>query len=346
MRRIQKLAGVAAPLVLAAAGLNAGSVSASTHQGPLTMLQWRAEIGQVAAVGSGCFQASFPALAWHATKCVTAPERPFAPAATVSRRGGPDTVGNGLDYSAVVSGTISKATGTFANVSAGITEKGQIDGVGAKKANEYSLQLNTQFFSGSPACNGASVPANCQAWQQFVYTTDQNIVFMQYWLLDYNNTCPSGWFTYSTDCYTNSSASVLSGSALTASSLATLSLSGSAKAKGNDQIEVINGGKATLATGKDSKIDLAAHWNTAEWDVFGDAGGGEAFFGKKTSFEAVTTLTGTSSAAPSCVKEGFTGETNNLKLGATPALGSVSSPTMATKQTNATPGTASCAVAA
>jgi len=58
----------------------------------------------------------------------------------------------------------------------------------------------------------------------------------------------------------------------------------------------------------------------------------------------VTALTSTSSAAPSCVKEGFTGETNNLNLAATPALGSASSPTMGSTQTNGSTSAASCAV--
>jgi hypothetical protein len=342
MRTMQKFLGVAAPVVLAVAAINGGTAAAASQPRPLTTLEWQAEIGQVAAVGSGCFQASFPALVWHAAKCVTAPERPFAPAVKV--------VGDGNDYSAVVSGSITKATGTFTNVSSKISEKGQIGGTGSKKANEFSLQLNTEFFHGSPACAGASNPSQCLAWQQFVYTTDQNIVFMQYWLIDYDTTCPSSWFTFTgsgfIDCYTNSSATRLSGSALTAKSLATISLSGSAKAGGNDQVEVVSGGHATLATGKDSKIDLAPSWNTTEWGVFGDGGGGEAFFGANNTVEAVTTLQATSSSAPSCVKEGFTGETNNLKLAATPALGSVSSPTLASKQTDGTTGTASCAVAA
>jgi hypothetical protein len=159
-------------------------------------------------------------------------------------------------------------------------------------------------------------------------------------------TCPSGWFSDSGDGYTNSSASTLTGKALTAKSLATLSLSGSAKSGGNDEVELISGsGHATLATGADTKIDLAPHWNTTEWGVFGDGGGGAADFGKSNTLEAVTTLTVTSSSAPTCVKEGFTGETNNLKLAATPALGSESSPTLASKQTDGTAGTASCAVA-
>ena len=78
----------------------------------------------------------------------------------------------------------------------------------------------------------------------------------------------------------------------------------------------------------------------------GDGGGSAADFGANTTLEAQTALTSTSSSAPSCVKEGFTGETNNLKLAATPALGSESSPTMASEQTNGTSGTASCATAA
>ena len=92
-------------------------------------------------------------------------------------------------------------------------------------------------------------------------------------------------------------------------------------------MELISGsGHATLATGADTKIDLAPHWNTTEWGVFGDGGGGAADFGKSNTLEAVTTLTVTSTSAPTCVKEGFTGETNNLKLAATPALGVDHSP--------------------
>ncbi len=194
MRRFQKLVSVAAPVIVATAGITAGSASAATRSAPLTMLQWQAEIGQVPALGSGCFHASFPALAWQAVRCSTAAAMPLAPAVTPSHNAASETVGNGHDYTAVVSGTISSATGTFTNVSSKISEKGESDGTGPKKPNDFSLQLNTQFFSGSPACARASNPSNCLAWQQFVYTTDSNIVFMQYWLIDYYNRCPSGWF--------------------------------------------------------------------------------------------------------------------------------------------------------
>jgi hypothetical protein len=262
----------------------------------------------------------------------------------------PAAVGNGHDYSAQVSGLISKATGSFHGVSSTITEKGKVGNAGTKIANAFSLQLNSQFFSGSAACSGSADPAKCLGWQQFIYAYNNastGYVFMQYWLINYDATCPSGWSTYSSDCYTNSPASALPGGPLKAKQLAKVKLAGSATSGGNDGVSLTIGtGQATLVTNTDSMVDLAAFWNTTEWGVYGDGGGGEAFFKADTTLEAQTALKAASSSAPACVKEGFTGETNNLNLTSTPALGSEPSPTMASKQTNGTSGTASCAVAA
>jgi hypothetical protein len=288
-------------------------------------------------------------LQWHAVKCVTAPKIPLVPVpqSSSAKSGGPEAVGDGVDYSAVVSGLITRGVGTFTNVSSGITEKGLPGGSGSQVANAFSLQLNSQFFSGSPACARSGNPSACQAWQQFVYTYESRTsgeVFMQYWLINFDARCPSGWFTFSSDCYTNSNAATVS--TVTAAQLATVNLTGSAASGGLDSVSLaVGSGHATSVTNSDSKIDLAAFWNTAEWGVYGDGGGSEANFGASTTLEAQTALTATSNAAPTCVKEGFTGETNNLKLTTTPALGSEPSPTMATKQTNGTSGTASCAVA-
>jgi hypothetical protein len=167
---------------------------------------------------------------------------------------------------------------------------------------------------------------------------------MQYWLIDYDSNCPSGWYSYSDDCYTNSNASTVS--TLTAAELASVNLTGSAASGGQDAVSLsVGSGSATSVTNSDNEVDLATYWNTAEWGVYGDGGGSEANFGSNTTLQAQTALTATSNSAPSCVEEGFTGETNNLKLSSTPALGSEPSPTMATRQTNGTSGTASCAVA-
>lgn len=349
MRRITQCLGVLAATALVVTGISAGSASAGTRPNVRTKAGWQAAIARVAAPGGGCYRASYPSLRWHAVTCVTAPRIPLVPALprAAARHTGPATVGDGTDYSAVVSGLISKATGTFQNVSSGITEKGSVGGSGGQVANSFSLQINSQFFAGSPACSGSSNPSGCLAWQQFVYTFNgggTGDVFMQYWLIDYDATCPSGWFSFSSDCYTNSSASTVS--AVTAKQLATVKLSGSAASGGNDAVSLsVGSGRATTVTGRDSKVDLAANWNTTEWGVYGDGGGSAANFGAGTTLEAQTALTSSSSSAPSCVEEGFTGETNNLSLAATPALGSESSPTMASEQTNGTSGAASCAVA-
>jgi hypothetical protein len=347
--------GVFAAIALAVADLSAGSASAATQPVPPTEAAWQVAIAQVPAPGGGCYQASYPALAWHAVQCVAAPNVPFIPAPPSSaRHAGTATIGDGTDYSAQVRGLISEATGTFEKVSAGITVKGQVLGSASKVANGFSLQLNSQFFTGSPACSGIS---GCQAWQQFLYAYDagsalkggdpsSSYVFMQYWLISYGYTCPSGWASDDEgDCYFNSKAVKVK--AVKASQLATVQLSGTAKSGGDDGVSLtVGSGNATLVTASDSRVDLAKYWNTTEWGLFGDGDGDEAYFGAKTSLEAETALTASSgSSAPKCISGGTTGETNNLKLTTTPKLSSQSSPTMASEQTNGTSGTASCAVA-
>ena len=347
MSKIKGSLGVLAAIAIAAMTITSGSALAATQPTAKTKAQWRTAITRVRQPGSGCYNASFPALQWRAVKCVAAPKVPLVPISRSARRGAPETVGDGTDYSAQVSGLISRATGTFQDVSSGITEKGQPDGSGSQTANAFSLQLNSQFFAGSPACSKSGDPSACQAWQQFVYTYESRstgLVFMQYWLINYDATCPSGWTAFSSDCFTNSNASTVS--TVTAAELATVNLTGSAASGGQDAVSLsLGSGRATSVTNSDSELDLAAFWNTAEWGVYGDGGGSEANFGSSTTLQAQTALTATSNSAPTCVEEGFTGETNNLKLASTPALGSESSPTMATRQTNGTSGTASCATA-
>ncbi len=340
---------LAAVLPLGVSGLAlARSAAAATRQNVGTKPQWQLAMAKVQEPATGCYHASYPALRWQAVKCMVAPKWPVAPAPSgTATRGAPATVGGGIDYAAQTSGLISQATGSFQDVSPRITEQGQVDAMGAEVANAFTLQLNSQFFN-SPACAQSSNPSDCQGWQQFVYSydADTGLVYMQYWLIDFDATCPSGWFSFGIDCYTNSSAGTLS-SPLTAGDLASVKMSGSADSGGNDGISLsVGSGQATLVTGSDSVLDLAGSWNTAEWGVFGDGGGGEAFFGSGTTLAAKTALTTASSSAPACLEEGFTAETNNLSLTSTPALGNEPSPTVVSKQTNGTSGTASCAVAA
>src|SRR5258708_3196801 len=71
--------------------------------------------------------------------------------------------------------------------------------MGPQVANAYTYQLNTNFFSGSPACADAANPAVCQGWEQFLFENDgtQGWAFIQYWILSYNNPCPGGgWISF------------------------------------------------------------------------------------------------------------------------------------------------------
>jgi hypothetical protein len=231
-------------------------------------------------------------------------------------------------------------------VSSNLSETGQINDTGPQVTNAFTLQLNSEFFS-TPVCSGSAKPSKCLGWQQFVYayhySGNTNEVFMQYWLLHWNTTCPAGWGSYGHDCYTNSPAS--SYGSLPAKDLGDITFVGRASSGGNDEVTLSNtSGQASSASNSDSELDLSAVWDTTEWGVFGDAGGGEANFGADSTLEAQTTFQATSSSAPTCVDEGFTGETNNLDLTKTKALGTESSPTMASKQTNGTAKPASCAV--
>jgi hypothetical protein len=355
-RRTKQCLGVLALAALAAASVSAGSASAATGPIVKTKAQWQAAMARVPRRGAGCYHASYPVLQWHAVKCAVAPKFPLAPvppaglAAPTARRtagdAAPATVGNGDNYVAQVSGLIYQATASFHHVNANITEKGKVDNEGPKVANAFSLQLNTEPFA-TPACSGSSDPAACLGWQQFIYLTSGSAgyILMQYWLLNYNATCPANWATYGNSCYTDSPGSTVT--PLTAQDLASVQFSANAFSGGDDAVSLsVGSGQAAYVSNNDDMLDLASAWNTTEWGVFGDAGGAEAYFGSGTKLEAETTLATTTGSAPVCFLGGFTGETNNLSLASTPALGSKPLPTMVSKETKRGSGTSSCAAAA
>jgi len=355
MRRIKWCLGVLAAMALTAASVSGAPASAAAQ--PIrTKAQWQAVIAHVREPGAGCYHASYPALQWHVVRCAIPPKFPDAPALEPgSGRAAPAKIGGSGDYAAAVPGLISEATGSFKDVSPNITETGLVDNNKPPVANAFSLQLNTQFFS-TPACSGSGDPSNCYGWQQFVYTLNASnapqcpslgCVYMQYWLINYDATCPSDWTKYQSDCFMNSPEAVAV-PPLTAADLATVQLSGMAASGGEDGVLLsVGSGQASLYTdpNSDSVLDLAPSWNTTEWGVYGDGGSGEANFGANTTLEALTAITTTSPSAPTCTSEGFTAETNNLNLTSTPALGSQPSPTMASKQTNGTAGAKSCKAA-
>ena len=171
----------------------------SQHAGPTPTQRedWRRGMAHAPLPTKGCFTSSYPSTQWKEVPCTTAPARPYPPA----RGPMPDVVGSGNDASAQVTGTMSEAVGSFDSVTGVTSETGQVDGSGGQVANTFSLQLNSNFFSGIPACNGAAKPSSCQGWEQFVYSNSAGSAFIQYWLINYNATCPAGWFKSGSDCF-------------------------------------------------------------------------------------------------------------------------------------------------
>jgi len=256
---------------------------------------WRKSLVQAPLPKKGCFKVSYPSKQWQEVACTKAPERPYPPAK--GKR--PQTVGNGTDVSAqVTSGHISSAEGSFNSVT----------GVTSASSDTFSLQLNTSPFSTS-VCSGHS---GCQGWQQYVYS-NSGVVFIQYWLLNYNATCPSGWNTYGGDCWENGpSAASVPVQAIT--NLVNITLTGTANAGGMDNFHMAVGSDIYSGANEDSILDLAQGWTAVEYNIVGDGGGSGISFNNGSTIVVKTSVNNGTSNAPSCIEEGFTGETNNLNL--------------------------------
>lgn len=304
---------------------------------------WHEDMTRVATPTEGCFQATFPSILWKQVGCTTAVPR-FHPLPRRGIRsamaGSSQTTGNGNDYAIEVSGLISSTTGTFPSVTGVTSEKGvgvaAFGGGGILGANEYTLQVNSNYDQTTAACKNHS---GCTVWQQFIYSPDYSTkgkaaVFMQYWLIGYGGTtCPSGFGSDgSGDCYKNSKA--VTAPDIPATQLANLKLSGSAVAGGNDKVVFTNGTTAYTVSAADSVLDIADAWDQSEFNVVGNAGGSEAVFNSGSSITVKVAVTDGSTATPTCASNaGSTGETNNLNLGSCTATGG-SSPSIQFTESN------------
>jgi hypothetical protein len=283
------------------AGMSSASAASPDEREAQAQESWREVMARNPAPRDGCFEASYPSMMWKMVECVAAPERPFEPHKGEVTR---ETVGDGNDFAAEASGKISQTVGTFPTVT-GVTSETD----GAK--NDYSIQLNSNFMSGTAACEGG---AKCLAWTQFVYSSSSESAFMQYWLISFGKTCPAGWNSFSGDCYKNSKA--VSVPKVKIAELEHLKMSGAAVKGGNDTLVFTTNVKAYSTSGKDTVTDLSTAWTASEFNIIGDGGGSEATFNSGSSITVKIAVTDGSTAAPTCgAKQGTTGETNNLTLG-------------------------------
>jgi hypothetical protein len=252
-------------------------------------------------------------------------------------------VGNGNDVSAKVTGLISTAVGSFDSVTGVTSETGDVDGNPPPQPNTFSLQLNTNFFTSS-TCSGAAVPSSCQGWEQFVYS-NAGFAFIQYWLINYATTCSSGWNTYMSDCWKNGANSVFV-PAQTIANLANLSLTGQANTGSMDKITMSTGSNLYSAQNPANILNLSQAWQAAEFNIVGDCCSSQAVFNSGSTIVVRTSVNYGSPSAPSCLGEGFTGETNNLYfVQASTVPPSKSLPAVVFTQSSTVSATSACASA-
>jgi hypothetical protein len=346
---------LSAVLLVSMVATTQASAASDAHPGAAAQQAWQAKIAQVAQPAHGCFKATYPDLAWQQSACATPPQvafvpRPAAPNANrpavpmVPRPGPrPMVVGNGDDLSAKApSGFIFNATGSFDNVSGVTSVSSPPNGMGAPVPDAYSLQLNTDFFV-STACAGSTDP-NCRGWEQFIFANDgtSGLSFIQYWIIFYSTTCPAGWFTYGPHCYRNSpTGAVVPNQPI--SNLANLQVSGTAN-PGSDSVTTFVGLTAYSVPGG-NYVNANAGWKIAEFNIFGDGGGFQANFNPGASLTVRTRINYGGTAAPICVAQGFTGETNNLSFGSPPPPATPPGPAIMVTENTTNSSTANCAYA-
>jgi hypothetical protein len=284
---------------------------------------WRKSMAGVPLPKKGCFKASYPNDEWQEVPCVKAPAIPFQ-------------VGDGdsNDFSAK-GGSISSATGSFMSVT-GVAGFADETDTASGTTSSFSLQLNTNPFP-TASCSGAKDPTKCSGAQQFIFANNLPIgesgncvfggnscIYVQYWLIGWAQTCPTGWNQYENDCYTQYDATSIPG-ALSIANMQSLVLQGLATG-GMDEVVLTCAPSVSSATcisllgsdmvseGQDSVLNLQGQWTDAEFNVFGNGNGSQARFNNPATVIVKTELDNGSTNQPECKKESLTGETNSLSL--------------------------------
>lgn len=325
----------------ASARLTAASSKSALASGPSdaavpSLDEWRKMIRKVTVPKEGCFKATHPATTWTEVPCATPPDSPLGPPRNPhgAASAGPENIGRGNDWVAQAppSSVINTAIGDFVGVT-GLTS--EIDLV----PNNYSLQLNAIGFTSTQIqalCNGNPACAGAQGGQQFAFLSTQSDpavgvnnstkVFIQYWLLGWNTTCPTGWNTSGSNCWKNSPDAIPLPSVQPITNLGKFSIQGNAGT--TDQVWFADGDGTEYTTGpQTSVLGLNQNWTWAEFNVFGHSDSTEACFNAGTSFTVQTGIgTNSPTGGATCqLESNLTGiatlETNNLTLGSCAEIG-------------------------
>jgi hypothetical protein len=311
---------------------------------------WNSSMMNKETPRKGCFNAAYPNTEWQEVPCVKAPNIPAPP-----RHGPrPAVVGNSNDIAAQApSGHITQAIGHFENVTNVTSESGPIGNTGPSIANAYTLQINTDFFSGTTACTGHP---SCTGWEQWIYWntgSGAGAASMQYWLVSYNANCPTGqgWNqvpVLGTSCWKNST-NAASVPSQPITNMANWTFKGTATSTG-DGVALSTGPTTVYKTSGDNVVAASTAWTIAEFNIFGAGGdnsgaGGTASFNAGASANTRIEIIYGGNTAPNCVAQGFTAEKNNLSFGPTAPAASAPGPAVIFQESIAGGATSNCGAA-
>jgi hypothetical protein len=281
---------------------------------------------EVPLPGEGCFVAHYPDKTWHPIQCKPARSVPNP----LRRPVEPFNVGNGTDYFATVTGnTITSATGSFDSVS-GVTDVFSAiynNPTTIVFYNTYTLQLNANTFSTS-LCKGA---LGCFGWEQFIFSQRSGCgspcIYIEYWVYNFNAPCstlPSvpgaNWQTFSgsnnasAGCFLNTPGTPLPAQPI--ADLGKVKLTGTVSS-GGDTVQFATANGDVYGMGQNlPEFGLAQAWSGAEFNIFGDCCGYEAYLNSNSKLAVRLAVNNGTTNAPNCVSSFpfVTVETNNLDL--------------------------------
>jgi hypothetical protein len=314
-----------------------------------SMDSWHQTLAKTRLPSAGCFKATYPSTQWMRVACAT-PPRLWFPVPAARRKISAQNVGDGHDYTAdTTPNLISTAIGAFPRVT-GVTSVTSEGCCGSGGVNSYSLQLNSDFFP-TVACGSI---ANCDGWEQFVYSnpsgSGQGTLFIQDWLVPTQGSglsgCPpdKGWEYVGIGCVQNSPFGVnIPNVAVT--DLNKVIETGDAASTGDSIYMSVGATEYGMQNVQNDGItDLSQHWEGAEFNVIGNGGGDVADFAGKTKIDvSIQTDTGLTTAPTCPANTGTTGESNNLNFIRAPKhVGMLQYPSIEFAMSYKTEGTPSC----
>jgi hypothetical protein len=272
---------------------------------------WRQLMLRTPTPKTGCYTSAFPRTEWREVPCSTEPARPHP------RLFVPLTLGAGNDISALVTGSLTSATGSLLHVT-GVTRESDPGG-----QNSYSLQLNTNNFNSAALCAGQP---GCVGWQQFI-RDNPGAVYIQYWLVNHGSPCPANpanfsdtWHFFagqpgqsSPGCFINGFQTPLTVETAL-EDLEGMRVTGSTSPSAQSVIFEGPFDQIFTSTDNGDLLGIGNQWNQAEFNIFGSCTGCQATFNTGSEIVVQIAVNNGTANAPSSSSTGFTAETNNLSL--------------------------------